>query len=49
MRMKKKKEDDEIGLFSATCSLTPAYSRYVCEYFCELLGCSCMHAWFGGL
>ena len=36
---KKKKEDDKIGLFSATCSSTfPRTLRYVCECFCELLG-----------
>ena len=35
---KKKEEDDEIQLFRQSVSQLTLTQRYVCEYFCELLG-----------
>ena len=35
---KKKEEDDEIRLFWWSVSQLPNTQRYICEYFCQLLG-----------
>ena len=32
------KKDDEIGLFRQSVFQLPRTQRYVCEYYCELLG-----------
>ena len=47
---KKKKEDDEIGMFQRLISRLPRTLRYVWKCLCELLGSVILlHAWFVGL
>ena len=38
MRKKKEEDDDEIQLFRQAVSQLPLTQKYVCEYFCEMVG-----------